>query len=107
MSDLTYAPESARQSKGWESFFEFIRPAWQERAACRGLAARQGFHAFYPERGQSVVHLRAICGTCPVQDQCAAFALETNERYGMWGGMSERSRRKERTVRFRARAVAQ
>jgi WhiB family redox-sensing transcriptional regulator len=36
----------------------------------------------------------AICDTCTVADQCLEFALETRERFGVWGGTNERDRRK-------------
>jgi WhiB family redox-sensing transcriptional regulator len=36
----------------------------------------------------------AVCGTCAVADHCLEFALETRERFGVWGGTNERERRR-------------
>jgi WhiB family redox-sensing transcriptional regulator len=48
---------------------------------------------FFPEKGGSTRRPKAICAACPVAAQCLAYALETDQRYGIWGGMSERERR--------------
>jgi WhiB family transcriptional regulator, redox-sensing transcriptional regulator len=49
---------------------------------------------FYPEKGHSAEPAKAICRTCDVVDQCLRYALENDERWGVWGGLSERERRK-------------
>lgn len=36
----------------------------------------------------------AVCSACPVVEECLEFALETGERFGVWGGTHERERRK-------------
>lgn len=62
---------------------------WTHRAACRDADPE----IFYPEKGGRVEEARAICFRCPVRAECLEWALENNERYGLWGGLSERQRR--------------
>jgi hypothetical protein len=50
--------------------------------------------AFYPEKGGSTKEAKRICLGCPVREQCLQYALDHDERYGVWGGMSERDRRR-------------
>lgn len=65
-------------------------PEWFERSKCRGLG-----DLFFPERSNAQVDAaRAVCHTCPVEKQCLEYALEKKERFGVWGGTSERERRK-------------
>ncbi len=69
---------------------------WRERAACRGLDPDM----FYPERdapGRAddiVREAKGVCRRCPVRDVCLASAIERRERYGVWGGKTERERRR-------------
>jgi WhiB family redox-sensing transcriptional regulator len=49
---------------------------------------------FFPEKGGSTREAKRICSECPVRDECLEYALEEDERFGIWGGMSERERRK-------------
>lgn len=48
---------------------------------------------FYPGRGESTDAARAVCAVCPVRAECLEYALRIGERYGIWGGTSERERR--------------
>ena len=54
---------------------------------------------FFPERGSSTVKAKAICNECPVQEECLEFAVVRKERFGIWGGKSERERRAIRRER--------
>ena len=45
---------------------------------------------FFPERGGSTVKAKAICKECKVREECLEFAVERKERFGIWGGKSER-----------------
>jgi len=36
---------------------------------------------------------KAICAACPVMDDCLSYALETNQRSGIWGGTTEKERK--------------
>jgi WhiB family redox-sensing transcriptional regulator len=71
------------------------RFSWQERANCRG--ADQDL--FFPKRGASTRKARAMCAACEVKAECLEFALIRGERFGIWGGLSERERRKIRGQR--------
>ena len=69
---------------------------WQERALC----AQTDPEAFFPEKGGSTREAKRICTTCEVRSECLEYALENDERFGIWGGLSERERR-----RLKRRAV--
>jgi WhiB family transcriptional regulator, redox-sensing transcriptional regulator len=66
-----------------------IQP-WYERAACLDKDA----DCFFPEKGGSTRAAKRICQTCTVQTECLEYALANDERFGIWGGMSERERRR-------------
>jgi len=63
---------------------------WQERALC----AQTDPEAFFPEKGGSTREAKRVCLTCEVRDECLEYALANDERFGIWGGLSERERRK-------------
>jgi len=77
--------------------------AWQRDAACRGLGVEESRAIFFPPPGRSIDDARAICGPCPVREQCLEFAL-TNGCIGVWAGTTERQRFKLRRSQ-RAAAV--
>lgn len=62
--------------------------SWQERGSCRGVDA----DLFFPTSEDEATPGKAICTTCPVRLACLAFSLERNERFGIWGGLTERER---------------
>lgn len=63
---------------------------WQERALC----SQTDPEAFFPEKGGSTREAKRICTGCEVKAECLEYALENDERFGIWGGLSERERRK-------------
>jgi WhiB family transcriptional regulator, redox-sensing transcriptional regulator len=63
---------------------------WYERAVC----PQTDPEAFYPKKGGSTREAKRICRGCPVIDQCLQWALDNDERFGIWGGLSERERRR-------------
>ncbi|MCV7193233.1 WhiB family transcriptional regulator [Mycolicibacterium brumae] len=63
---------------------------WQERALC----AQTDPEAFFPEKGGSTREAKRICLGCEVKDACLEYALANDERFGIWGGLSERERRR-------------
>ena len=63
---------------------------WQERALC----AQTDPEAFFPEKGGSTREAKRVCLTCDVRQECLEYALQNDERFGIWGGLSERERRK-------------
>ncbi|WP_116282027.1 WhiB family transcriptional regulator [Subtercola boreus] len=66
--------------------------AWQTDSLC----AQTDPEAFFPEKGGSTRDAKRICQTCEVKSQCLEYALQNDERFGIWGGLSERERRKLR-----------
>ncbi|GAA1302681.1 MAG: WhiB family transcriptional regulator [Brachybacterium tyrofermentans] len=64
--------------------------SWQERALC----AQTDPEAFFPEKGGSTREAKKVCVSCDVRAECLEYALENDERFGIWGGLSERERRK-------------
>lgn len=71
------------------------RFGWQE----LGLCTEADPEAFFPERGGDVRPAKRICRQCPVIRQCLEYALENDERWGVWGGLSEMERRRLRRER--------
>jgi len=64
--------------------------AWQTDALC----AQTDPEAFFPEKGGSTRDAKRICTSCEVRGECLEYALQNDERFGIWGGLSERERRK-------------
>jgi WhiB family redox-sensing transcriptional regulator len=50
--------------------------------------------AFFPDKGESSRAAKRVCAGCPVREACLNYALVHQERFGVWGGLSERERRK-------------
>ncbi|WP_202915795.1 WhiB family transcriptional regulator [Mycolicibacterium sp. CBMA 234] len=69
---------------------ELTEDQWQERALC----AQTDPEAFFPEKGGSTREAKRICQGCEVRDACLDYALAHDERFGIWGGLSERERRR-------------
>lgn len=63
---------------------------WHERALC----AQTDPEAFFPEKGGSTREAKKICTGCEVRSECLSYALANDERFGIWGGLSERERRR-------------
>jgi WhiB family redox-sensing transcriptional regulator len=63
---------------------------WQDQALC----AQTDPEAFFPEKGGSTREAKRVCRSCEVRSECLEYALEHDERFGIWGGMSERERRR-------------
>src|SRR5690554_5352037 len=78
------------------------RPAWMDRARC----LHADTEIFFPEKSGSTREAKALCDVCPVRDECLAWALEEDERFGVWGGMSERERRQFKPPKPRPPRVA-
>ena len=73
--------------------------SWRNKAACHGLAPE----IFYPADEEETGSAKEICGTCPVQEACLEHALSVREKDGIWGGYTERERR--RLIRQRRRTA--
>jgi WhiB family transcriptional regulator, redox-sensing transcriptional regulator len=73
--------------------------AWQSKANCMGVDPE----LFFPERGASTREAKEVCRGCVVREDCLEYALANGEKFGIWGGLSERERRKVRRARALAR----
>ena len=104
-SDTAPAPEEpsrrkerqrADKSKLFTGVFEAMlghcadNEDWRPDARC----AEQPSLTFYIPKGGLTAAAKFICSTCTVQDECLVTALENHEAWGVWGGLSERERRK-------------
>jgi WhiB family redox-sensing transcriptional regulator len=64
---------------------------WQDRAAC----ATADPELFFPEAdARSTREAKRVCGGCPVRVECLTSAIANREEYGVWGGLTERERRR-------------
>lgn len=63
---------------------------WATFAACRNEESM----TFYPQNKREEASALATCDICPVQVECLEHALATSERFGVWGGTTEKQRRK-------------
>jgi WhiB family redox-sensing transcriptional regulator len=64
--------------------------SWMDRALCPETDP----DAFFPEKGGSTREAKRVCRSCEVRAECLEYALGRDERFGIWGGMSERERRR-------------
>ena len=72
---------------------------WQDDAKCWGVDP----DLFFPDRGASTREAKEVCRGCVVREDCLEYALSNSEKFGIWGGMSERERRRIRRARALAR----
>jgi WhiB family redox-sensing transcriptional regulator len=68
--------------------------SWREAAACLDMTEV----AFFPSPDDlgAISRAKAICAGCPVADDCLAFAIETRQPDGIWGGMTPKERARVR-----------
>ena len=71
---------------------------WQDRALC----AQTDPESFFPEKGGSTREAKRVCRSCEVRAECLQYALDHDERFGIFGGMSERERRELKRQQRRA-----
>lgn len=76
--------------------FAILEPAaapedltWQDKSLC----SQADPEAWFPEKGGSTREAKRICRSCEVRAECLDYALEHDEGFGVWGGLSERERR--------------
>lgn len=84
----------------WSTFLQLLVPEWMSDAACKGMDQT----LFFPPKGgdmRASTAVKAICESCPVRVECLDFALDTGIKFGVWGGTSERDRRRIRRQRAR------
>ncbi|WP_199589396.1 WhiB family transcriptional regulator [Blastococcus sp. TF02A-26] len=75
------SPSDSVSESGWH---------WRDDALC----AETDPAAFFPEKGGSTREAKSVCGACTVRPECLDFALTHDERFGVWGGLSDRERRR-------------
>jgi len=63
---------------------------WMQRGLCREIPPA----VFFPSDGVGVEAARRICANCPVKEPCLEYALSFRIDHGVWGGSSERERRR-------------
>ena len=68
---------------------------WKMEGLCRGIDS----DIFFPERGASTRLAKAVCRKCEVSEECLEYAVNNGEKFGIWGGLSERERRAIRKKR--------
>lgn len=68
---------------------------WRHEAACKDLDPDD----FFPPAGVDTTPIKDLCRSCPVRLPCLDFALNTNQQHGIWGGLSERERRRIKQLR--------
>jgi WhiB family redox-sensing transcriptional regulator len=78
------------ERKGREGLADDLTTSWMLDARCRELPPA----VFFPRDGVGVEVARRFCAECPVRTQCLEFALEQHIDHGVWGGASERERRR-------------
>jgi len=71
------------------------RMGWREEAACSGLDTSMFFPSVEDDQVQLAV-ARQVCATCPVQEACLIYAIESRQTVGIWGGATTRERRRLR-----------
>ena len=69
-----------------------MNTSWRQLARCRGVDPE----VFYPvsDDDEAAEEAKSICALCPVREPCLEFALSTREKNGVWGGLTERERRR-------------
>ena len=76
-----------------------MNATWRNNGACRGLDPE----IFYPVSDEEAEVAKAVCGGCAVRESCLEHALGSREREGVWGGCTEKERR--RIIRQRRRSA--
>ena len=89
------APAEQPPASFWTDTSEAGEAAWRLDALC----AETDPEAFFPEKGGSTREAKRVCTGCSVRTECLEFALANDERFGIWGGLSERERRRVRLER--------
>lgn len=94
--------EAKRNVGGLEWLATQLSPPgpWIEKALCAQIDP----DLWFPEKGGSTREAKKMCLSCEVRAECLEIALENEERFGIWGGLSERERR--RLIKEREQPVA-
>jgi len=74
--------------------FQIQAPEWMGDAVC----AQTDPELFFPDKGASTLPARRVCMGCIVRSECLDYSLKTGQRFGVWGGKSERQRRSMKRI---------
>lgn len=69
---------------------------WRHEAACQGMGSDLFFPVAMPGTpmyDREVAEAKSVCADCPVRSDCLAWALDSGQDYGVWGGVDEVERR--------------
>lgn len=69
---------------------QLTQQTWRQHSACKGVDP----DIFYPVSDEEAEVAKAVCAQCPVRQPCLEYALGTRERDGVWGGATEKERRR-------------
>jgi len=75
--------------------------SWKAEAACKDLDV----DIFFPVSESDSARAKVVCATCPVRQECLDYAIVTRQEDGVWGGLTESERRRERRRRATRRAA--
>ena len=95
----TYAPATSWNDVSWSEIAMGEDPVGEEGWRLDALCAETDPEAFFPEKGGSTREAKRVCSGCEVRSECLEYALANDERFGIWGGLSERERRRVRLQR--------
>ncbi|WP_438940588.1 WhiB family transcriptional regulator [Geodermatophilus maliterrae] len=94
-----YQPTTSWNEMSWSEIAMGENPGGAEGWRLDALCAETDPEAFFPEKGGSTREAKRVCSGCSVRAECLEFALANDERFGIWGGLSERERRRVRLQR--------
>ncbi|MGD0440853.1 MAG: WhiB family transcriptional regulator [Acidimicrobiales bacterium] len=80
------SPSAVDRRRKWT----WMKASWRQRAACRGVDP----DIFYPVSDEDAEEAKAVCASCTVRQACLEYSLAAREREGVWGGLTERERRR-------------
>jgi WhiB family transcriptional regulator, redox-sensing transcriptional regulator len=95
LTDSSAAPAPAPMPPSTWNAIAAAADGWRQDALC----AETDPEAFFPEKGGSTREAKRVCTGCEVRAECLEYALTNDERFGIWGGLSERERRRLRLLR--------
>ena len=90
MSVSSAVPLPVVQFRSREEVVPLTNQTWRQLAACRGVEP----DIFYPASDEEADAAKSVCGVCPVRQPCLEYALSSRERDGVWGGATEKERRR-------------
>ena len=74
------------------AFHDAFDDDWRAAAACRDMDTA----IFFPETDEDAGPAKAVCASCPVAEACLDFAMKNRQEEGVWGGMTQTERRRQR-----------